>query len=230
MKDICFDLYGTLLDIRTDEESPQFWAEISKLLSGKRSGDQLKERYRALCAEEQEKQRKQEFDLLPVFERMLQEYAHTATTEQAEAFAQAFRKASVIKCRPFAGIPEMLNGLKERGIRLYLLSNAQTCFTRAELRESGLDIFFDGIMLSSEIGWKKPSTQFFQTAFTLFGLDPTQSVYVGNDLHDDVLGAKGVGMQTVYIPTEQSGVYEDMPSPDITVSSVKELSEILFKI
>ena len=224
MKDFCFDLYGTLLDIRTDEESEAFWTKISELLKEEQNGEELKLRYRFLCERERDRQGKQEFDLLPVFGRLSEK-----NIGDPSAFAYAFRKASVIKCRPFEGIPEMLAELKIRGANLYLLSNAQACFTRAELEESGLAQYFNGIMLSSEIGWKKPDVRFFECAISRFGLNPGNTVYAGNDLHDDVGGAKGAGMTTVYMQTEQSGKYRNPPVPDYEVLNVKELSRTLFR-
>ena len=226
MKDFCFDLYGTLLDIRTDEESEEFWNKICGLLKGERRGEEWKQRYRLLCERERLRQRKQEFDLLPVFQQL----SGKQNVGDAVALAYAFRKASVIRLRPFDGAIEMLAGLKERGANLYLLSNAQACFTRAELKECGLAQYFNGIMLSSEIGWKKPDVRFFGCAISKFGLIPENTVYAGNDLRDDVGGAKGAGMKTVYMRTEQSGEYPNPPVPDIEVSDLKELSETLFRL
>ena len=125
---------------------------------------------------------------------------------------------------------ELLEGLRARGAGVYLLSNAQACFTRHELEILGLADKFDGIQLSSEAGWKKPSGQFFLTAFERFSLSPDECIYIGNDLRDDVGGARAVGMRSIYIETEQSGRYEAAPPIDMQAKDFSELASTLFRL
>ena len=230
MKNFLVDLYGTLIDIHTDEESPAFWAKIAGMLKGEASGETLKTAYCGLCREAKEGLSElQEFDLLSVFTRLLKQFQPRKQIT-AEEFAYAFRRASVFRCRPFSGAKEILSSLKARGARVYLLSNAQACFTRAELDEAGLSELFDGILISSEVGWKKPAPQFFETAFARFGLDKNDCLYVGNDLHDDVGGAHGAGLKCAYIQTPQSGKYPNPPVPDFVATDHENLREILLSL
>lgn len=221
MKNFLFDLYGTLLDIHTDEESEAFWERVASLTGG--GAQEVRARYKELCNRQREGlSNEREFDLLPVFE--------TLAIGRGEALAHAFRRESVCTLKPFAGIKEMLGALRERGAKLYLLSNAQACFTCAELEETGLKEYFHGIMLSSEVGYKKPSPAFFKAAFARFSLDPAECLYVGNDLHDDVGGAHSVGMKCAYMETPQSGKYKNPPKPDYQAADVKELKTLLFAL
>lgn len=223
IRNFLFDLYGTLVDIRTDEQSEQFW-QSAALIFGTDAAS-LCARYRALCAAPLPEGA--EIDLLEVFSALCKEFS--CPLPPAEA-AKAFRAASRKKLRLYDGALPLLRGLKARGAGVYLLSNAQACFTRGELSALGLDGAFDGIALSSEIGWKKPSERFFRGAFAQFGLDPAQCVYVGNDLRDDVGGARAVGMRCVYIETEQSGRYPDLLRAETEVSSHAELARCLFAL
>lgn len=227
MKNILFDLYGTLIDIRTDEESDAFWRDVSQmLLHTKERGGELKERYASLCLHQKEKLPPlAEIDLLAVFRALLCDSGQPECN--AEEFALRFRKLSLRRCRPFRGVKRMLASLRERGAGVYLISNAQACFTRAEIDSCGLTPYFHGILLSSEAGWKKPSPRFFGEAFSRFSLSPENCLYVGNDLHDDVGGAHGVGMKCVYIHTKQSGIYTGAPEPDRRVKSHRELLKFL---
>lgn len=224
MKNFLFDLYGTLVDIETDEQSREFKRGLAEITGA--DGDDVLSRYLALCKQADGGEGR-EFDLLPVFARLSKEFCPNVPAEQ---FALRFRKASTKKLRLYEGAAELVNGLKERGARAYLLSNAQACFTRAELKFLGLYNLFDGISLSSEVGYKKPAPQFFCAAFEKFGLEAAQCVYVGNDLGDDVEGARGVGMRSVYIETEQSRKYTENIRPDMTAASRKELAEMLFNM
>ena len=227
VKVFCFDLYGTLLDIRTDEWSVSFWDRIARLLDAG-DGKAVQSAYLRLCADAQAVLPPlAEIDLLTVFKNLLAEFHCTL---DADAFAAEFRSLSRKKCRPFAGIRTTLRGLRARGVKLYLFSNAQACFTHAEIDRANLRKYFDGVLLSSEIGFKKPSPHFFERACAQYALCPADCVYVGNDLRDDVGGARGVGMRSVYIETEQSGRYFEPPVSDMVASDFVELRKILFEL
>lgn len=209
-----FDLYGTLADILTDEDSAKFWLEIAALL-GTDDAAGVQKKYRALCADAASAMPQDaEIDLIPVFARLLAEYGKSG----AAAFARRFRALSAVRLRLFPWTLPLLGGLREAGAKIYLLSNAQACFTRDELEMLGLSHRFNGILLSSEAGWKKPSPQFFGIAMQRFSLSPANCIYVGNDLRDDVGGAREAGMKSVYIETEQSGRYCGLPPADFTAT------------
>ena len=90
---------------------------------------------------------------------------------------------------------------------------------------------FDGILISSEAGIKKPHRAIFDVAFEKFGINENECIYVGNDMHDDVLGAYNAGLKTVYIETEQSGKYADLDvKPDYTVPTHEKMKELLISI
>ncbi|MBR2381769.1 MAG: HAD family hydrolase [Clostridia bacterium] len=225
-----FDLYGTLADIKTDEELQSLWFGFAWLL-GERDVKKVKDEYHAICKKYSDARAHEfvEFDLLRVFEEMLEN--REASKTKANELAREFRVLSRQKLRLFPCIVEILKGLKERGAGVYLVSNAQSCFTLDELDELGIKALFDGILISSDAGVKKPSPEIFEIAFNKFSLDREECLYVGNDLHDDVLGASGAGLKTVYIETEQSGRYPDLcVSPDYTVATHEEMKELLFKL
>ena len=223
IRNFLFDLYGTLVDIRTDEQSERFWQSAARIFGT--DAARLRARYRALCSAPLPEG--VEIDLLEVFSALCGEFSCPLPPGEA---AEAFRAASREKLRLYEGVLPLLCGLKARGAGVYLLSNAQACFTRGELAMLGLDGAFDGIALSSELGWKKPSKRFFEGAFARFGLDPAQCIYVGNDLRDDVGGAHAAGMPCIYIQTEQSGVYPGLPRAETEVFSHAELARCLFSL
>ncbi|MCM1542730.1 MAG: HAD family hydrolase [Blautia sp.] len=123
---------------------------------------------------------------------------------QARMTAIVFRALSRKFLRVYDGVEEFLEKLRKRGKRVYLLSNAQADFTRPEIEMLGLAHYFDGIMLSSEQGCKKPSPVFFRRLLEQYGLEPSESIMIGNDEAADIAGARNVGMDTLYIHTEIS--------------------------
>ncbi len=228
-----FDLYGTLLDIWTDEEKASLWENCAILLGeGADAGAKIKREYKDICKRYYEAREHKffEFDLLCVFEEMLEN--HGIDKAKAPEFARKFRLYSRERITLFPYVIEMLKGLKGRGAGVYLVSNAQSCFTLDELDEVGLTPLFDGILISSDAGVKKPCGEIFDIAFDKFSISASDSYYVGNDLHDDVLGAHGAGLKTVYIETEQSGKYQSeiLVVPDHTVVTHREMMTLLFSL
>ncbi len=220
-----FDLYGTLFDVETEEESDRFWQEVARILHTG-DADGVKTFYLTACARAAEKLPEGgEIDLLPVFALLCKRYRPELS---AISLASSFRAASTLKLTLFDYALPLLRGLKMRHAELYLLSNAQSCFTREEIARLGIGEYFTGIMLSSEVGWKKPALPFFQTAIKRFSLSPENCLYVGNDLRDDVGGARAAGMRSVYIQTKQSGVYDDPPAVDLRATP-DTLCEMLFR-
>lgn len=225
-----FDLYGTLADIKTDEELQSLWFGFAWLL-GESDVQGVKNEYLEICRKYSNARAHKfvEFDLLHVFEEMLENRG--AKKEKANELAREFRVLSRQKLRLFPYVVDILKGLKERGAGVYLVSNAQACFTLDELDELGIKPLFDGILISSDAGVKKPCSEIFDVAFNKFNLNREECYYVGNDLHDDVLGASGTGLKTVYIETEQSGKYPDLcVSPDFIVATHEDMKELLFKL
>lgn len=213
-----FDLYGTLLDIWTDEGKPSLWsgvAEFYSLCGASYTSEEIRGRYLALCAEEtavlagacpQLGAEGVEIDLLNVFQRLFEEKDIAASTDRVEDTALLFRALSFCRApQLMEGVKKTLNGLRQRGAHLYVLSNAQSCFTLPELRRLDLlDGVFDGIFLSSDFGAKKPAPAFFNAALAQAGLSCSQVLMIGNDPDADIRGADLAGMESRYIHTWQS--------------------------
>ena len=203
-----FDLYGTLADIRTDEESPLFWERFChycRFLGMDCRAEGLRETYLRLCREAEEAMGggDAEIDLAAVWPRLGAAFGRALTAEEGRHMALTFRALSLRRLGLYPGAAAVLDGLRRRGKRVVLLSNAQRCFTEPELRSLGLYHRFDHILLSSDAGVKKPSPAFFGLLAGL-GCRAEDSLMVGNDPVCDCGGAAAVGMDSAFIHTAQS--------------------------
>jgi putative hydrolase of the HAD superfamily len=130
-------------------------------------------------------------------------------------------------------VPALLAGLRERGIRVGVLSN--TVWTRAYheevFRRDGVLGLIDAAVYTSEIPWTKPHPEAFRAAMTAVGVtDPHRVVFVGDRPYDDIHGAKEVGMRAVLvphseIPKSQRGHVEG--EPDAVVQRLGDLLEVV---
>lgn len=204
-----FDLYGTLVDIRTDEEDPALWEKTAAwyaALGADWTGPELRTAYLAHCRKRQESRPDPfyEIELRRVFKELFEEKGVCPDAGLTDKTAVYFRTCSTRKL----GVYPWVNGLFERlragGAGLYLLSNAQACFTRPELRLLGLADAFDGIVLSSDAEVRKPDPRIMRKLLEENSLSVLGSVMIGNDRLTDVAVARAVGMDCLYLETETS--------------------------
>jgi putative hydrolase of the HAD superfamily len=99
--------------------------------------------------------------------------------------------------------PALLAALRERGIRVGVLSNTAWPRSRHEMifARDGVDHLIDGAVYTCEIPWTKPHPEAFRAAMAAVGAeDPARCVFVGDRTFDDIYGAHGAGMRAVLIP------------------------------
>ncbi|WP_408732823.1 HAD family hydrolase [Clostridium butyricum] len=146
-----FDLYGTLVDINTDEESFEFWYKLSLFYSfkgAKYTPEDLKITYDSKVKKLQESftnTRYPDFPLEKIFKELYEDKAVVPSDELIENTAHVFRILSIKHLKLYDGAIELLRCLKESGKKIYLLSNAQRIFTSYEMRVLDIEKYFDDI-------------------------------------------------------------------------------------
>lgn len=226
MYDTCiFDLYGTLVDIHTEEEKNELWEKMGMFYGyygAYYQPEELKITFRQLIAQLEAGQRglredaheaHPEIPIEQVFLKLFEEKQITADLTLTVHAGQFFRVMSTEYIRLYDGTEEMLKALKQSGKKLYLLSNAQRIFTEYEMRALHIFHYFDGILISSEHGYKKPDLRFFEKLLDTYGISRSTAIMVGNDGICDIKGAKAAGLSTLYIRSNISPE-EELPQAD----------------
>jgi putative hydrolase of the HAD superfamily len=124
--------------------------------------------------------------------------------------------------------PALLRGLRERGLRVGVLSNTiwpatvhDAWFVRDGVRE-----LIDAACYSSEIGWMKPGPQAFTAAAAALEVEPAEVVFVGDRPFEDIHGAARVGMRTAWVPYTELAPHETagvQASPDVVLKRLTDL-------
>lgn len=208
--DLVFDLYGTLVDIHTEEDDT-VW-EKTALFFGFYgacfTGQELKRAFRS-AMNAREIQAGQSYECFPdiPFEQVMTElFREKGVESRAEELgiqaAQLFRILSMDYIRLYPHVLDALAELRSRGYRLWLLSNAQRIFTEYELRHLGLGEQFDGVYISSDFRCRKPDLRFFRALLEERNLNPEHCLMIGNDRSTDIAGAASADMDTLYMHTE----------------------------
>jgi putative hydrolase of the HAD superfamily len=106
------------------------------------------------------------------------------------------------------GAAELLKELKVRGIHTGLISNWDAS-CRSVLAENGLDALLETVVVSSETGVEKPDPQIFEAALNQSGIEPEQTLFVGDNYYDDVIGAAKCGIRCLLLaPYGNLGIEE----------------------
>lgn len=130
-------------------------------------------------------------------------------------------------------VPELFAGLRERGLRIGVLSNThwprehhETIFERDQVLA-----LIDGAVYSCELPVTKPHPDAFRAALAAVGVDdPARAVFVGDRPFDDISGAKAVGMRAVLVPHSEIPPWQVGPvtgEADAVVSRLLDLLDIL---
>ena len=209
-----FDLYGTLVDIHTNEKKAYLWKKMSLFFGMKGAAYEAKElrtAYETKIKEHEAALRTEcrgshvpEIDIADVFRELFEDKDVSVTEEEIADLAKMFRAVSIEELKLFPGVPEMLKRMKDAGKKVFLLSNAQALFTAPEISLLGLTPYFDGILLSSDAGVKKPDPAFYEMLLTRYHLDPKECLMTGNDDIADCHGAASAGIASRYVATRQS--------------------------
>ena len=85
-----------------------------------------------------------------------------------------------------------------------LLSNAQSCYARAELEMTGLAGVLDDVIISSEEKIRKPARDLYMLALDREFVTAKHALMVGNDEQNDIVGARTAGIDGAYFRTEIS--------------------------
>jgi len=136
-----------------------------------------------------------------------------------------------LKARPCASRTlKRLSG----GYALALVSNfTYAPVVYAGVRKLGFSWYFNSILVSDDVGWRKPHPRIFEEALKRLDKSVEQAVFVGDNPMEDIQGAKGIGMKDILIPS-QFFTIEDAGKapqpPDVIVNSLCELPRILPEI
>jgi putative hydrolase of the HAD superfamily len=203
---VIFDLYGTLVDLKVNEDTPHFWNALAFDFFGSErhvSGEVLKDTFMRLVREVSG-HIGEGFMLDTVFSGMLEELGRTPTPDNISLFADKFRKYSVTHLSKKNYADDLLCAIRTSGYKLGLVSNTEALLTAYDLKVLGLLEKFDVLVLSSSIGVKKPDKRIFEIVLGRLEARPTECVFVGDTFDDDIAGALNAGMDTVFLTASAS--------------------------
>lgn len=232
-KAIFFDLYGTLIDIKTDENELWVYEMLSRYLayhSVHVAPEELKKAYFEGIRQHlsQSKEIYPDVDVYKLFSDIMYKYGKKRYSKNIVIdIGMLFRSLTIRHFGVFAGLYDVLCLLSE-SYEIAIISDAQWVFAEPEIAMLGLDQFFKLRILSSRFGFKKPDIRLFKIAMEKLEVIPKGSIYIGDNPNKDLIGAKKAGMKFILF---RSGCREyNGFQPDKCFYDYSELENILHEM
>jgi len=112
--------------------------------------------------------------------------------------------------------------------RLAVVSNFDYTPTALDILErAGVADLFGTIVVSDEIGWRKPRRDIFDAALSRLGVRAEESLFVGDRADMDVLGAQQIGMDAAWINKDGEKLPPGVAPPTYEIRDLGELAGIL---
>ena len=112
--------------------------------------------------------------------------------------------------------------------RLAVISNFDHAPTaRRLLQRCGVTEWFEQVVVSADEGVRKPHREIFTRTLARMGLTPSETLFIGDSLEIDIVGAKGVGMDVAWLNRDGEVMKDGIPAPDYTLGRLPELRQRL---
>lgn len=161
-----------------------------------------------------------------VFDRFLVERYGEINHKILAAGVVAYRRAREAALVLYPHVTSTLTTLAKRGIKLAMLTDAPAKQAWLRLCYLNLHQLFDAVIATEEMGAPKPSPRPFQKVLETLGVAPQETLMVGDWPERDMVGAKGVGIRTVFARYgDRRGVTRS--GADFEISDIAELLTII---
>ncbi len=135
--------------------------------------------------------------------------------------ASAIRK--ILSCPPHEDVIPGLKQLREKGYRLFTLTNSSSDALLTQMQNAGLTDLFDGHLSVEEFSIYKPHRTVYEKAAERVGSKASDCMMIA--AHDwDIMGAAWAGFQTAFISRGEGQYIHENPKPTMIASGIEDLS------
>jgi putative hydrolase of the HAD superfamily len=140
----------------------------------------------------------------------------------AEAMGTAYVERAPYRTALFDGAVGVCEALKQRGHRMFILTNGFEEVQHIKVNRSGLEPFFDGVFTSDALGHKKPHPECFRKGLERAGSMADRALMIGDDMECDVQGALNAGWDAIHFDPLRTAA----PSTTRSIHSLRTLLEL----
>ena len=138
----------------------------------------------------------------------------------------AYRKAKEASLILYPNVNSTLIALSKIGMKLGVVSDAPSREAWTRICSVNLHHIFDAVVTFEDTGERKPSPKPFQRISSLLDIPPKYLIMIGDWPERDVIGAKKIGMKTVF--ARYGNTFNTMHSgADYDIDDISEILSIL---
>ena len=216
LRAVLFDLDGTLVD-----SAPDLGAAVDKMRVDRGLQSYPLERYRPMAGAGARGMLGEGFGMTP---------EHPDFVSMREEFFVNYESCMTQRTAAFAGVPEMLSALQQRGLRWGVVTNKAERFALPLTRAMALFDTAGAVVAGDTTPHAKPHPAPLLEAARRMGLQPTECLYVGDD-ERDIIAGHAAGMGTVVATYGYLGSKSDVAAwgAHAAINSPLELLQVLGK-
>jgi len=212
LKAVFFDLGGTLIKPSSEpdtrifemftsmlhEDDPRFTIEDFRDMNQRYWQDMQNEYYSL----------RKELSIEEYNSRFLRKegFSEKSSVRIGELFPEIVYQYELESTELMPGAMELLGWLKMNNLKMGIITNASHSEARIRglIRKVGIEDFFDIVIVSSEVGIRKPDAGIFMKALSALGVEPNESLYIGDRYDYDAIGAENTGMRWILLDNQTS--------------------------
>jgi len=223
MKAIIFDIDNTLIDFMRMKKAScdaaiEAMIDAGLKLSKKKALDELYEIYYKEGLEDR-----------TIFQKFLKKVTGNVDYKLLAYGIVAYRQTRAGYLRSYPGAKRTLMKLRERGLKLAVVSDAPKIMAWLRLAHMQLDDFFDVVVAFDDTGRHKPSRLPFNKALKILKVKPEDCLMVGDRPNKDIKGARELGMKTAFAKYGFEGKPPRM-KVDFILNKIEDLIPIIDKL
>lgn len=168
----------------------------------------------------------------PAIDRLTEEmFSNSSERERVKAGALKVYREHKPVISLYDGASELIERLKEKGIKVGIITDGRPEGQRAKLEALGLTYAVDDFIITDELGgpqFHKPCDIAFRILQRKWGIPFEQMVYVGDNLTKDFLAPSQLGMQSVFVENPEGVHYKDGGEPqNLTIRRISSVTELM---
>jgi putative hydrolase of the HAD superfamily len=150
----------------------------------------------------------------------------------------AYHQEKIDSIRLYDDVKPCLNKLKMKGLKSAIITDSPLPIKQYEkILRLNIDNFIDLVIISDEIGIRKPNPKLFSYCLNKFKVKGFETIYIGDNLNNDIVPAKINKIHSIYI--HRGGKYDfnntgeeinELNKPDYEIYNLNEIFEIIKQI
>jgi len=164
------------------------------------------------------------------YNRLIESYGITPKPRIVAAGIVAYHNTKVAYLVPYADTIPTLLKLKEKNIRLGVVTDGLPAKQWEKLIRLGVQHFFDAVIVSEDYQTSKPDVKLFQEAVRKLSVKPSEAMMVGDKVEKDISGANKAGLVSVQIlhpDIKEKKPQDELEYPDYIIRELKEILKIV---